>query len=45
MQQENEYMREAIKELKKLPPTQKTMCTGFILGICAANSRKEEKKA
>lgn len=44
MQQENEYMREAIKELKKLPPAQKTMCTGFILGICAAN-RKEEKKA
>ena len=41
--QENEYMREAIKELKKLPPTQKTMCTGFILGICAAN-RKEEKE-
>lgn len=43
MQQENEYMREAIKELKKLPPTQKAMCTGFILGICA--DRKEEKKA
>ena len=41
--QENEYMREAIKELKKLPPMQKMICTGFVLGICAAN-RKEEKK-
>lgn len=44
MQQENEYMREAIKELRKLPTTQKMICTGFVLGICAAN-RKEEKKA
>ena len=42
--QENEYMREAIKELKKLPQSQKMICTGFVLGICAAN-RKEEKKA
>ena len=41
--QENEYIREALREFKKLPPTQKTMCTGFILGICAAN-RKEAKE-
>lgn len=41
-EKENNYMVEAIKALKNLPPAQQSMCTGFVLGICAAGERKEE---